>query len=314
MVPGTAAGFVPPSPAAVALPPVDDNEATIALTVPFTYPGGSATQLYVHSNGYISVGSNQTLPGGFNDIPEIPPMLAANNTAWWSWHDYNPTEAGSGQIVYEEIGTLMIVTWNGVESYPTTAVNPSTLQFQFDEASGQVTVIWQTIEAVGGTGFLQGSDHIIGYSPGGASPNTGAFNIATLVSQVLPFPEAFPLTLATTQKPLIGTTVNLDTTRETGNNLGINFVSVTQIPAPGFPLAVIGAPGCSALLDINAGVGNLISNLGLPGVSMSIAFPIPNNPIFAGLSIYSQSIWLDPLANAFGALVSNALDMKLGNF
>src|SRR6185295_10349549 len=105
-----------------------------------------------------------------------------------------------------------------------------------------------------------------GYSPGGASPNTGPFNITTLTSQVLPFPEAFPLTLSTTSKPLIGTTVNLDTTQQTGLNLGINFLSVTQIPAPGFDLGIIGAPGCAALLDINAGVGNLISNLGLPGV------------------------------------------------
>ena len=314
MVPGTAATFIPPSPAAVALPAVDDNENIVPLTLPFAYPGGTTSQLYVHSNGYVSVGSNQTLPGGPNDIPEIPAMLSANETAWWSWHDYNPTEAGSGQIVYEEIGSLMVITWNGVESYPTTAANPSTLQFQFDESTGQVTILWQTIEAVGGTGFLQGSDHVIGFSPGGASPATGAFNITTLTSQLLAYPEAFPLTLNTSAKPLIGTTINLDTTRETGQNLGINFVSIAQIPAPGIDLGILGMPGCPALVDVNQSVGNLISNLGLPGVSMSVAFPLPNNPALAGQSVYSQSIWLDAGANAFGALTSNGVSLLLGNF
>ena len=124
----------------------------------------------------------------------------------------------------------------------------------------------------------------------------------------------FPLKLESSSKPLIGTTVNLVTSRETGASLGICFVTTGQIPAPGLDLGLIGAPGCSALVDINSGVGNLISNLGLPGVSMSVAFPLPNNPAFAGLSVYSQSIWLDPTVNAFGMLVSNGIDFVLGNF
>lgn len=312
MLPGTASMFVAPTAAAVPLAANDDGENTVPLTLPFAYPGGTTSQLFVHSNGYVSVGSNNTLPGGPNWVPEIPAMLSATETAWWSWHDYNPTEVGSGLIVYEEIGSLMVITWNGVESYPTTTANPSTLQFQFDELTGQVTIVWQTIESFGQTGFLQGSDHLIGFSPGGPSPATGQFNITTLTSQVLAYPEAFPLNLETTGKPIIGTTINLATTRETGVNLGINFVSVVQVPAPGFDLAILGAPGCAALLDVNAGVGNLISNL--PGFSMSVAFPLPNNPAFAGLSIYSQSIWLDPTANAFGALVSNGVSLLLGNF
>jgi hypothetical protein len=313
MLPGTAA-WIAPTGAATALPAIDDNENQINLLLPFNYPGGSTQTLFVHSNGYVSVASNQTLPGGFNDIPEIAPMLNAPATAWWSWHDYNPTEAGSGQIVYEEVGTTMVITWNGVESYPTTAVNPSTFQFQFDEITGQVNILWQTIEAVGGTGFLQGSDHIIGFSPGGESPDTGPFDVTTLTTVTLNYPEAFPLALAAASKPLIGTTVSLDTSRETGQSLGINFVSLVQIPTPGFNLNVIGAPDCFAHLDINAGVGNVISNLGLPGTSMSVQFPLPNNPVFAGLSIYSQSIWLDPAVNAFGALTSNGVKMLLGNF
>ncbi len=315
MIPGTATGsFIVPSATATSLPTSDDSENIITLTAPFSYPGGVATQLYVHDNGFVSVGPNTTMPGGPNWVPEISTMLSATNTAWYSWHDYNSTEPGSGTIKYEEVGGVMVITWDNVESYPTTAVNPSTLQFQFNELTGEVNIVWQTIEAVGGTGFLQGSDHVVGFSPGGPSPAGGQFDIATLTSSNLLVPERFPLALDTSAKPLIGTTISLTTSQETGANLGINFVSTVQIPAPGFPLAVIGAPGCSALIDITAGVGNVISNLGLPGLSMNVAFPLPNNPALAGFSIFSQSVWLDPTANSFGATVSNALSMQLGNF
>ncbi|MBM3973162.1 MAG: hypothetical protein FJ301_03570 [Planctomycetes bacterium] len=314
MLPGTAAGYVAPSATATALALTDDNEVTVALTVPFNYAGGTTNNLFVHANGYVSVATNNTLPGGPNYVPEIPAMLSATETAWWSWHDYNPTEAGSGQVKFEEVGGVAYITWDGVESYPTTQANPSTLQFQFNLVTGEVNIVWQTIESFGQTGFLQGSDHIIGFSPGGNSPATGLFNINTLTSQLLSFPEVFPLNLVSSSNPLIGTTVNLVTSRETGSSLGICFVTTGQIAAPGLDLGLIGAPGCSALVDISTGVGNLISNLGLPGVSMSIAFPLPNNPAFAGLSVFSQSIWLDPTVNAFGMLVSNGVDFTLGNF
>jgi hypothetical protein len=314
MLGGSAAGsFIPPSPTATALPATDDNENAINLTVPFAYPGGVTSQLFVNDNGYVSAGP-VSIPAAVNFIPEIPAMLAATNTTWYSWHDYNPAEVGSGVIKYEEVGNVMVITWDNVESWPATAVNPSTIQFQFDEIAGTVTIVWQAIEAIGGTGVLQGSDHIIGYSPGGPSPDTGPIDITTLTSMVLPFPEKFSLALDSSAKPLIGTTINLNTSANTPNSLGINFVSLVQIPAPGFDLGVIGAPGCAALLDINQGVGNVITDLPLPGLSLSVAFPLPNNPTFAGISIFSQSIWLDPTVNAFGALVSNGLSLKLGNF
>lgn len=314
MLPGTAAGYVPPSPTATVLTLGDDAETSITLSGNLPYPGGATNTLFVHSNGYISTATNNTLPGGPNWVPEISTMLSATETAWWSWHDYNPTEAASGQVKFEEVGGVAYVTWDGVESYPTTAANPSTLQFQFNIASGEVNIVWVTIESFGQTGFLQGSDHLIGFSPGGASPAAGLFDINTLASQLLSYPEQFPLKLQTSSKPIIGTTITLDTSLETGASVGINFVTAGQIPAPGLDLGLIGAPGCSALVDINTGTGNVISNLGLPGISMSVAFPLPNNPLFAGLSVYSQSVWLDPSVNAFGMIVSNGIEFTLGNF
>lgn len=303
------AQWIAPSASATALPAVDDGEAPITPVQPFVYPGGVATTLYVHSNGYVSVGSQNTLPGGFNWVPNGPVMLNAPQTAWWIWRDYDPTEAGSGQIVWEEVGSLIVITWNGVECPPATAANPCTFQFQFDTASGQVNYVFQTMGA-GGSGFLEGDDLLVGYSPGGPSPAVGPIDLTTVNGLLLTHPERFPLTLAASAKPLLGTTITLDTTNAATIDLGLNLLSLGQIPAPGLDLGFLGMPGCAALIDINSMVGNLISNL--PGFSMSITWPLPSNPSLNGIVIYSQSLMLEAGINAFNGVTSNGVVLELG--
>jgi hypothetical protein len=93
VVPGTGVSYIAPTAAAGSLPANDDGETMVALTTPFPYPGGVAQQLWVHTNGYISVASNTTVfPNSFT--PFVPGLLNAPVTAWWSWHDYNPNESG----------------------------------------------------------------------------------------------------------------------------------------------------------------------------------------------------------------------------
>ncbi|HEX6812086.1 MAG TPA: hypothetical protein VF384_10725 [Planctomycetota bacterium] len=312
LTPG-ASTFITPSATAVALPANDDGETAISPSLPFPYPGGATTQLFVHSNGYVSVASNNTLPGGPNWAPEISAMLSAPATAWWAWHDHNPAEAGSGLIVWEEVGTLIVITYNDVESWPAPAVNRSKVQFQFDASTGIVTMLFQTI-AAGGTAVLQGDDWVVGYSPGGPSPSALPLNVVTLTAMSLPAPEVFPLDLNASNKPLLGQTVDLVTSQQTPLSVGINFLSVVPLPAPGIDLGFLGMPGCVALLDINAGVGNVISDLGLPGLSMTYSFALPNISALAGTQVASQSIWLDGLANPFGAVSSPAILMTLGIF
>jgi hypothetical protein len=315
LVPGTTA-FVPPTGAAQSLPVNDDGESTIALTNVLPIPGGATQQLFVHTNGIVSVGSNTTItPNNFT--PFVPGLLAAGQTAWFSWHDYNPTEPGSGTIKFEEVGPIAYITWDDVESYPVTAGNPpapvvnrSTFQFQFDTSTGAVHYVWQNVTAQGLS--VDGDEHVIGFSPGGPSPDVGPIDIAALSSAALTTPEVFPLTLTVDAPPLVGTTINYTTSNETGQNLGILFLSTVQLP--GVPLAVIGMPDCAAHVDITAGVGNVISNLGLPGTSMSVALPIPNTVAVLGFVLFGQSIWLDPTANPFGATASNGVRSYVGNF
>jgi hypothetical protein len=313
VVPGTSP-FVAPTAAAVSLPTNDDGETPINLTNVLSYPGGVTQQLFVHTNGFVSVGSNNAMtPNNFT--PFVPGLLNAPQTGWFSWHDYNTAEAGSGTIKFEEVGPIAYVTWDNVESWPalngtTPVVNRSTFQFQFDTSSGTVNYVWQTITPQGTS--VDGDEHVIGFSTGGPSPDAGPIDIATFTSAVLTTPERLPLRLDAVNQPVLGGSVDYVTSNETGVSLGLMFLSVVQLPS--IPLAVLGMPGCAANVDINAGVGNLISNTGLPGTSLTITLPIPSNPGLLGFEVFGQSIWLDAAANAFGAIASNGVRTRIGNF
>lgn len=309
VTPGAVA-YIPPTAAATSLTAIDDGETVVTLPQPFPYPAGSATDLYVHSNGFVSVGTNDVIPGTNNWTPVIASMCNATNAAWWTWHDFNPTEAGSGLIKWEVVGgTLMCITWDNVENYPVGVVNPSTFQYQFDLASGTVHFVWVTMDAVGGSPF--GDETLVGYSPGGPSQIPAPIDIATFSVLNLLEPELAPLTLRVSGRPRIGTTFDLITSNETGPGVGVNLLSLVGIPAPGVDLGFLGAPGCPALLDVGSAVNIPISNV-IPGLTMTVTFPLPNDPLIAGTQVFSQSAWLDPVVNPFGVLTSNgvALDVQ----
>lgn len=297
--------YVPPSATATALTLTDDSETSVALSSPFVYPGGTTTGLQVCSNGFVSVAAGN----GTAFTPAVPAHLNAAQTAWRNWHDYNPGAVGSGAVKFEQANGVAYVTWDGVYDYGgTSATSANTFQFQFELATGNVHVVFQTMS----TG---GNARLVGYSPGGASGDPGNTDLSAALPATIALGaiDSTPLALSASARPLIGTTFNLVTSNVTGTNLGVNFLGFNQIPAPGLDLGIIGAPGCAALIDVSTAIGNLIGNLGLPGVSLSVAFPLPNSTAILGQHVYSQSIWLDATQNAFGALTSNGLDLLVGN-
>lgn len=314
VAPGTGISYIPPTAAAVALPTNDDGETMVALTNSFVHPGGFTQQLWVHTNGYVSVASNPTMtPNNFT--PFVPGLLDAAQMAWYSWHDYNTAEPGSGTIKFEEVGAMVFVTWQDVESWPgVTAtgqvVNRSTLQFQFDTSTGNVHYVWQTITPIGTA--LDSDEHVIGFSPAGPSPDLGPIDIATLTAVTLTTPEVRALRVSASPSPTLGATVDYTTSNEPSPNLGLFFLSPVSLP--GIDLGVIGMPGCLANIDIGAGVGNLITNLGAPFPSMTYSLTIPSVTTLLGLQLFGQSIWLEPTANPFGALTSNGVRSTIGNF
>ena len=173
--------WIAPTAAATPLALGDDSEAAITLSSPMPVGrSGSTNSLMVCSNGFVSTGSNGT---GFT--PNVNTFLNNGQAGWYCWHDYNPTSAGSGSVVHEEIGGVLVITWDGVHSYGQTV--PEYFQFQFDLATGNCTMVWQTISNLG-------NDHLIGFSEGGASADPGSIDLSTLLPLTIHFPFGLTLT------------------------------------------------------------------------------------------------------------------------
>lgn len=310
---GTTASYIAPSASATPIAATSNGEAQVSLPSTILHPGGTASTLYVSSNGYVSDGPNQTPPGSLSNLPHSGGLLQAPATMWaLAWHDFNPAETSSGVIKYEQVGNLFVITWDNVESWPNTVLNPSTLQIQFDLLTNDVHYVYQTITTTGGSPYWDAT--LVGYSPGGVSPELAPIDVTTLTSVLLTSPEALPVQLTAVQPPVLGTSVDLITSNEGSASVGINFLGVTPIAAPGLDLGFLGAPGCAALVDPTTAVGNVISNLGAPFPGMTLTLPIPLTPALAGAVVVSQSVWLDAAANPFGAKTSNGVSLTLGTF
>ena len=312
-----AAAYLAPSAAATALPTSNNGEAIIPLPSPLSYPGGTTTQLVVNTDGHISTATNLPFPGiNYNFMPYVEGFLNAINPIWAvCWHNFNTTELNSGLIKWEVVNNVCYVTWDNVESLPGNATaqtaNPCRFQAQFDLNTGNVNYVYQGMTTIGGSQSYD--DTIVGWSPGGASPNLGPIDVTTLTTLLLPGTETLGLNVAASAAPLLGNTIDFVTSNTTNVGIGVNYLSVVPLPGPGIDLGILGAPGCSAHVDINAGVGNLISNVpGLP--PLNVTLPLPNNPALAGFVVGSQSVWLDGAANSLGLLTSNGVTVTLGLF
>lgn len=300
VLPGTSA-FIPPSAAATTLALANNALVTVPLSVPFPHTGGSAGSLSVSSNGFVAVASGNTASG----TPAVTTMLAAAQTAWWAWHDYNPAAAGSGLVKFEQVGALACVTWDGVwDNAGTSATNASTFQFQFDTASGNVHVVFQTMSALG-NGFL------VGYSPGGANfdPGNTDLSVALPGSFTVRANDVLPLTLTGVLRPVIGSpwTMSVSNVPATGT-LGIDVLGLSD---PNIPdLVAMGAPGCGQRASLDALTVWLVA-----GSTHNWSVAVPNNPVLVHLRVFAMSIVLQPGANAlFGGLItSNGIDGRIGN-
>jgi hypothetical protein len=302
VVPGLAT-FVAPSASATVLTLSDDTETTVTLGAPFPYAGGATTSLTVCSNGFVSVASGN----GTTFTPVATTMLAAPQTAWWNWHDYNPAITTGGRVKFEEIAGIAYVTWDGVFDFGgASAANANTFQFQFDLTSGFVHLVFQTMSALGNA-------RLVGFSPGGPSLDPGSTDLSSTLPATIALSAADvqALALGASARPLIGTTIQLQTSNPTSTGLGVVFLGLTAIPIPGFDLGVIGAPGCPALVDVTQAFGSVIGNL--PGLSMDLPLVLPNDPSLAGLHLFAQSVWLDAVVNVAGLLTSNGLELVVGN-
>lgn len=310
--------YVPPSAAATVLALIDDSStATPALTTPFPWTGGSVTQFEVCSNGSVWVAPGNSI--GY--APDVATMLNTNAQAgWYAWHDYNPGAAGSGSVKFEEVGTTVYITWDGVYNYSgTSAADATQMQFQFDCASGLVTIAFGTVSA-GFHTLAAGQPHLVGYSPGGASIDPGSIDFAIDLPVVTSDPELRAMSLSAAPAPAIGATSTYtvvdvpENTPMTGVYLVTMFLSVTPLPG-GFDLGILQAPGCNAYiasLDFDMGAQVTFA----PTATWDL--PLPASVFAVGNTFAAQAISLilpNSLPNGqnpFGMTVSNGIQTTIG--
>ncbi|MCC7396536.1 MAG: hypothetical protein IT455_05660 [Planctomycetes bacterium] len=275
---------------------IDDG----VVTVPFTtgaFPGW--TGVSVCSNGFVSRPNGN----GTAYSPSAAAMLNATVPAFWSWHDYDPTVSQGGRVKVEQNVGITVVTWDGVWDFGgTTTANANTLQFQL-YANGTVTIVWGSISGLGNA-------HLVGYSPGGPSPDLGPTDFSALGGSTLPLAgtEIWPLTLAAVNRPVLGTPWNLIATNlPAGGTIGIDVFGLSDPAVP--DLAAIGMPGCNlrASLDV-------LSAWGVTGSSHPASFLLPNQTSLRGVELLATTIvFSSQPVNAFGAVTSNAVRGHLGD-
>jgi len=274
----------------------DDAEVTQTFTTG-TFPG--TTSFRICSNGYVSIGTN-----GTTSTPDITAFLNATNTAWRSWHDFNPAIAGSGQVKYEESAAAIVVTWDGVwDDLGSSPANANTMQMQF-YPNGQVTFAWGTMSHLG-------NGHLVGYSPGGNSLNPGNTDLSALAAAIITLgdQDILPLALAPTSRPVLGTNWNLTTNQIPAT--GILGVDIFGTADPGvLDLFFLGMPGCQLRTTVD------VLNVWLvTGTTNNTSFAVPALPTsLIGFQLFMQSaVFQVPAVNAFGAITSNGVRGTLGD-
>ncbi len=299
----------------------DDGFVLVNLTnnQPIIFPsaGGvaaSGTTVEMSSEGYVTL-------SGSNPATQFNPTVAAflsGQPRIGNWHDMDPTGlsiaggvAGTTHYDFDAVNNAHIFTWlNCIDSGILNA--PNTFQMAFF-ANGDAEMRWGTMSQAGGGNWPT----LIGFTPGNGAADPGIIDLSAQTVFTTSSIDQPPLALASDVNPVLGTTVNLTQTNVTGLSLGINFVTLANLgplSPGGLDLALIGAPGCVANVDINTGAGYVVSNI--PGVgTLTTPFPIPAGPLsIIGLSFYCQGVWLDATQNAGGLLTSNALRLKIGSF
>jgi hypothetical protein len=291
--------FVPPLATAAILQLFDDDETvTPTLAVPFPYGGASYSQLYVCSNGFVSIGNGN----GVNYIPSPQELLNAPDASWRVWRDLNPMASGGGRVRFEQRNGIAYITFQGVYSIGGTSSSAAnTFQFQFDGNTGNVVVAFGTLAD-------NNSQLLVGFSGSGPSLPGGSRNLSSaLVAGFVAGTSDLPLTLNATA-PALGQMIRFTTRNIDPQSLfGAVMLGLQTFPA-GVSLAPQ-MPGCFQYTD-----GGVTLPLFLGGaVTQTTLYATP--PLL-GLSFGAQAAVYAPavIPNMVGAAVSNGVRFTVSNY
>ena len=284
------------APAGVTVTLGDDEGSLLALPFAFPHLGGSTSQLWICSNGFIdAAGSNESYnPSGAT--------LLGNTVARWAplWRDLDPSSGGT--ITFDATAARAVVTFAAVPNYY--GGGPVTFQVQF-WAGGTVHYLYQGVAAQSPT--------TVGYGPGSSSASGAAIDISAVIAagslgMCNPAQSAIPsLSLTAVNRPVLGSTLNLQIGNALpGTQVGAWVLSFTKL-LPGIDLTGSGMPGCFQYLTLDV---EILFPMG-PG-SVTLPWGLPPTPSLAGALVFTQSATYVPGINPFNVVTSNAVELLLG--
>lgn len=315
---GGASSYVAPSGGATTVTFVDndDGEFTITPTIAAPTPSGLATDWTISVNGIVTAGVTA------NNLTDFTPALAdigaAVGLAFYTWKDLFQGEVGSGAVKFEEVGSTLYITWDGVEAYPDApTVNPSTFQFQIDLSTGNVTILWVSLEGTATT------PAVVGMTLGGVSPTPPS----RALSSASPSPftlggDIEPMTLSVLGRPINGgpaANYTIDNIPEFFPGAGFGGLAVvfglTQIPG-GLDLGTvpgIDAPGCFGYTtpDVIVVIGIVPTTVSFP-IAWNIPLP-PGTLWMQAVGQFTPNTLVNGL-NAGGYATSNALEIFIESY
>lgn len=272
-----------------------DDSVSAAQSLGFTmaYPGGSTGDIYISSNGFV-----WPQPSTNNGCCAGDPGALLTGGARWAplWNDLNPASAGTVVFDQDPLGGAAYVTFDGVPEFGTQNLN--TFQVVFF-ANGEVEYRWQSCS-------VQNRVVLVGWAPNGPNRNPGSRDLSASLP-IITEPDTFGLAHSSSARPILGNSINLLATQvPAGTAIGATLLGLGEFTA-GLPLDNFGMPGCFQYASADSTL------IWLPAAGGgSTPFNIPNNPVFAGVTIRSQAAALVPGVNATGALTSNGLRLILG--
>jgi hypothetical protein len=264
----------------------------LGFSLPF--PGGSTSDVYISSNGFVwaqSSTNNGCCAG-------LPSGLLTLGARWCpNWGDLNPGVGGTVHFDTDPANGAAYVTFVNVPEFGV-AANTNTFQVAFF-STGVVEFRYQSC--------LQSNRNVlVGWSPGAANLDPGSIDLSAALPVNTQSPDVRPLALTTSARPVTGTSINLITSNiQPSAAFGAVLLSFQQL---NIPLASIGMDGCTQL------TGGDATLLFVPGgqTSAVVPFAVPN---FVGFTVYGQSVVLDPASGltSLGAVASNGVQLFFGN-
>ncbi|MCB9885118.1 MAG: hypothetical protein H6838_06470 [Planctomycetes bacterium] len=272
-----------------------DDSVSAALPLGFTlnYPGGSTTDVYASSNGFV-----RAQPGGNSECCNGDAALLLAGLPRWAgvWCDLNPSAGGTTHFDTDPANGAAYVTFLNVPEYGQTGTQ--TFQVAFF-SSGIVELRFQNCAA---------SNHTVltGWSPGGGVGDPGSIDLSAITAPIITSPDKVALRHRSDLRPVLGNTLSLSTSPlPAGTILTATLFGLAEFN-PGIDLTPLGMPGCYQFASIDA------TQIALPvGNVASTNFNVPNLAGLAGVEIKSQGVSLVPGINVTGAVTSNGLKMTI---